>query len=241
MTKSLALRGLKSAADIGAERPHGDRMKYMGGCRCNECRRANSDYEKMRQEARKNGDWNGIVSAKKASQHLLLLASQGVGRRSVGAATDIADSILTQIRNGTRKNIRARTERKILAVTVEAAADRALISAKATWKLIDKMLAWGHSKSDLARRLGYANGAIQLGKETVTVRNAYEVSQLFNEIKNERLAKQAADRLANKLMLEDRAKKALKEATPNIIRRKGHSVPKAAPGVMAWGGYLQCA
>lgn len=142
-TGSMTDRGLKSAAVLAANKPHGSRIRYMAGCRCDECRRANTDYEKDRQIARKNGEWNGIVPAARARRHLSRLSRLGVGRRAVQAATDIADSILVMIRNGARKNIRAQTERLILAVTPAAAGDRALIDAAPTWVLINELLGSG--------------------------------------------------------------------------------------------------
>lgn len=177
----LAARGLKPVALLAANREHGDRLRYMAGCRCDMCRRANTDYEKARAIARKSGDWNGNVSARKARKHLLELSRQGVGRRAVQAVTDIADSILSGIRSGEKKKIRARTERLILAVTKEQAADRALIPAGPTWELIYKLLDKGYTKTWIAAALGSESQtpALQLNDEQVTVRNAYEVRKLF--------------------------------------------------------------
>ena len=178
---SLSARGLKPIAQLAANREHGDRLRYMAGCRCDDCRRANTSYEKSRAAARKAGDWNGIVPAAKARTHLLSLSKQGVGRRSVGAVTDIGDSILFAIRSGTKKRIRARTERLILAVTIAQASDNALTSAVGTWKLIDKLLAKGYTKTQIAHGLGYETHALQIGKEQVTVRTAYEVRRLYEK------------------------------------------------------------
>lgn len=143
---------------------------------------ANSAYENERQKARRNGDWNGVVPAAKARAHLLKLAKQGVGRRSVGAATDIADSILFGIRNGTRKNIRARTERKILAVSRQQIADHALVDAAPVWKMIAELIEEGFTVSFLARRLGYANPALQFGRHVVLAGTAYRVERLYGDL-----------------------------------------------------------
>ena len=177
----LLARGLKPVSELAAARAHGDRLRYMAGCRCDDCRGANTAYERTRQAARKAGDWNGIVPATKARAHMLKLSKQGVGRRAVQAVTDIADSILFQIRSGTKPRIRARTERLILAVTIEQAADNALISAAATWKLLNKLLAKGYTKTQLAHGLGYETHALQIGKDQVTVRNAYDVRRLYEK------------------------------------------------------------
>lgn len=176
--QGLPARGLKPAAELAATRAHGDRLRYIGGCRCDDCRRANTTYEKTRAVARKQGDWNGVVSAKAARKHLNWLSYHGVGRRAVGAATDIADSILFKIISGERESIRARTERKILSVTTAAAADHSLIPAGPTWTLIGQLIKAGFTKTQIAIGLGYKTPALQISKSTVTVRNAFDVEKL---------------------------------------------------------------
>jgi hypothetical protein len=187
-SNSLASRGLKSVALLAQSRSHGDRLRYLSGCRCDDCRRANTSYEKARSAARKAGDWNGIVPAKNARTHLIKLSRQGVGRRAVQAVTDIADSVLFDIRAGKKKNIRARTERLILAVTKEQAADHAFVSAIPTWKLLNKLLENGYTKTQLAQALGGKSRALQVGKDQVTVLMAYKVRRLFEKLEKSRFA-----------------------------------------------------
>jgi len=179
---ALTARGLKPAAQLAQARPHGDRLRYVGGCRCDLCRRANSSYESARQKARKAGDWNGIVAADKARAHLLQLSELNVGRRSVAAVSDVTESVLFEIRSGRKARIRARTERRILAVTPDAAADHALIDAGPTWQRIDDLLAAGFTRATIALRTGHQRAALQLDKHQVTVRNAYLVERLHAEL-----------------------------------------------------------
>src|SRR5882724_224334 len=142
---ALAARGLRPVQQLAASRPCGDRLRYLAGCRCVDCRRANSAYECERAKARRNGDWNGIVPAHRARKHLMELSRLGVGRNTVSAMTDIARSILSEVRAGRKKHIRARTERKILLVTTSQAADKSFVPAVSTWKLITKLLDEGYS------------------------------------------------------------------------------------------------
>jgi hypothetical protein len=181
----LSGRGLRPVAELAADREHGDRLRYMAGCRCFACRRANSAYEAARKVARAAGEGNGIVPAAKARAHIKALSAQGVGRRSVGAACDVADTVLSDIISGRKINIRAATERAILAVTADAAGDRALVSAKATWKLLDQLIADGYTRGDLAARLGSKakTPALQLKRDFVTVRSAYLVERLFDRLR----------------------------------------------------------
>ncbi|WP_234082360.1 hypothetical protein [Azonexus sp. R2A61] len=177
-----AERGLKPASQLAADKPHGNRMRYIAGCRCDLCRKANADYERGRIEARKNGDWNGIVPASRARRHLNRLSRLGVGRRAVADATDIAETILVEIRSGKRRNILARTERLIMAVTAEAAADHALIPAADTWTLLNELIAAGFTRGHLALALGAKTPALQISKDQVTVRRAADVERLHRRL-----------------------------------------------------------
>ncbi len=180
----LAARGLRPVSELGANRPHGDRLRYLGGCKCFDCRRANSAYETARAAARKAGDWNGFVPAEKARLHLAELSALNVGRRTVSHVGDVSDTVLMEIIAGRKKQIRARTERNILAVTAAAAADGALIPAKPAWKLLNQLIRDGWPKAELARQLGYKAPALQFRKTQITVRNAYEVEQLHAKLRS---------------------------------------------------------
>lgn len=179
----LTQRGLRPVADLASNREHGERLRYMAGCRCSECRRANTDYERARAIARAAGDWNGIVSAQRAKEHMAQLSAHNVGRRAVADATGVAETTLSEINAGRKTHIRARTERLILAVTQAAAADRALIAAGPTWKLLKRLLREGYTSAELARHMGYSNKALQFGRDFVTVRNAFEVERLHQQLR----------------------------------------------------------
>lgn len=181
---ALAARGLRRIADLAAVRPCGDRLRYMAGCRCAACRRANTDYENARAKARKGGDWNGLVPAAAARAHLAELSKHGIGRRTVQDAASVAGSVLVAIIDGSKTRIRARTERQILAVNTACAADHALIDAGPTWQLLDELTALGYSRAYLARQMGYANPSLQLNRRRVTVRNAYEVQRLHARLRH---------------------------------------------------------
>lgn len=179
MTQGIAHRGLKPASELGADLDHGVRMKYMAGCKCFYSRRANSDYERERKIARAAGDWNGIVSAKRARRHLAKLRRGGVGRRAVRMATDLGDTTLQDIVAGRKENIRARTERSILAVTANAALDGAYISASRTWSQVNQLITEGFTKARISIEIGQGGRALQLGKKQVTARNAAAIDRLW--------------------------------------------------------------
>ncbi|MEO8101353.1 MAG: hypothetical protein ABI790_02435 [Betaproteobacteria bacterium] len=182
MTAGFTLGSLRQVAELAAGKPHGTRLRYLAGCKCFHCRRANSDYERVRQAARAAGDWNGIISSVKARHHLRMLSGRGVGRNAVSAATDCSRTILQKIFSGSRKHIRARTERKILGVTPACASDGTLTGAAPTWALIDELVALGYTKSLLAARLGSKYGAIQFSKTFVRIGTAARVRKLHRAL-----------------------------------------------------------
>lgn len=173
------LSSLRPAAELA--RGHGTRLQYHAGCKCYYCRMANSDYERQRMAARKAGDWNGPVDASKARKHLLALRKKGVGRDAVHAASGVAATTIRDIASGVKKRIRARTERRLLAVTTDCREDGARVSAAQTWRLIAQLLEEGFTKQRLAEELGFKTRKLQFSKKQITVRNAARVERLFNK------------------------------------------------------------
>lgn len=183
---------MRPATLPSAERyAHGTRARYVAKCRCDDCRRANREYQATRAAAQKGGDWNGLVPADKARAHLLDLRAKNIGRRAVAAASDVPETILSKILNGSKTQIRARSEKAILGVDEGAIADSAYVLAKETWRRIREMVRAGHSKAELAQRLGYASPALQFRKTRVEARTALLIERLHREILAE-LATEAA-------------------------------------------------
>lgn len=193
---ALEARGMKPVTELARQRPHGDRLRYMAGCRCPACRGANTAYERMRARARKAGLGNPLVPAAEARAHLKALSAAGVGRTTVAQATDISSAIVQMISAGTRDKIRLATARKILAVTPDCKADGARIDAAPTWALINELLSAGDTKLSIARAIGQQGSGLQLSRKLVTVRNAGLVrrhhARRMAEIAAERTAAQAA-------------------------------------------------
>jgi hypothetical protein len=183
MTTGLQSRGLRPASELAKTRPHGDRMRYIGGCRCDDCRRANTAYETARARARKAGEWNGLVPADKARAHILELSKQGIGRDQVADASGMASSTLNLIARGQRKRLRAMNEKALLAVTPEAIADGAHIDAGPTWALLDDLIATGYTKARLAHELGCVMPALQISRNQCKASTALKVERLHKRLR----------------------------------------------------------
>jgi len=163
---------------------HGTRARYVAGkCRCDECRRANREYAR----SRARGEPNGLVDAGPARAHLLELSAQGVGRRAVAAACDVALTVLQDVRTGRKLRIRAESSRRILAVDAGAMADHALVPARETRKAITELRHAGLTKREIAQRLGSmaSTPSLQLTRRKVTAVNALKVRRLVTEVRAE--------------------------------------------------------
>ncbi len=183
MQNGLATRGLKSLAELAERKPHGERLRYMAGCRCVPCRAANSRYESQRQAKRKAGEWNGLVPAKRARRHIIKLSRLGVGRRALAEASDVGATIIMEIRSGRKNRIRKQTETRILGVTAEAVSGGALVSASRTLRLINRLLETeGFTKAEIARRLGYTTPKLQIRGEFVRASTAAAVERLYRRL-----------------------------------------------------------
>lgn len=176
--------GLRPVAELGAAKPHGERLRYMAGCRCTPCRAANSRYESERAAARRRGEWNGIVDAGPVRDHLRTLSHHGIGRDTVADITGVAPSTIDLIRQGTRTGIRAMNAKAILAIDpAQPLNDAQLIPARETWRKIRWLINEGFTKGEIALRLGYKTRALQLNKRLITARNAHKAERLYNIIR----------------------------------------------------------
>jgi hypothetical protein len=80
--------------------------------------------------------------------------------------------------------IRARTLRRILAVTPAQLADRSFVSAKSTWRLIRQLLEEGYTKAAIARLLGYKSPALQFRRTRVFASTEMRVKRLHSKLMN---------------------------------------------------------
>lgn len=182
--EDMAARGMRPAAELAASKPCGTRLRYYAGCRCFACRMANSAYEAERKAARDRGEGNGLVSAEPAREHLAYLSANGVGMKTAADAAKVAPSIVVKIIYRQRLKIRAQTERRILAVTIAAAADGSLIDGAATWLLLDELIASGYSKRRIGCEMtGKLVNTLQLRREQVTVRNAGLARRVYERMR----------------------------------------------------------
>lgn len=175
-----------------AERAHGSHAKYaIERCRCDECRRAQREYNRhrVRQLARPDGVWCPYVDAGPAREHVEWLASCGVGVKTIAKISRVPHGTLSKLVYGDRarglapsKRIRPATAEKILAVMPNQAGGAQRVPASSTWRLLDELIARGWSRAELARRLGQKGPGLQIHRTRVRASTARNVEQLHAEL-----------------------------------------------------------
>ncbi|MBV9811356.1 MAG: hypothetical protein JO326_01295 [Acetobacteraceae bacterium] len=179
-----------------ATKPHGTRARYVSGCKCLQCRAANSRYSCEAQRRHDSGDTGNVIDASEAREHLRWLSRRGVGRRAVADASGVSATILHQIKLGKRRRIRASTARRILRVDAGAAWGKALVSARRTWQLLNSLIERGYTKGQLSLWLGNKTAALQINHKKVTAETAQRVERLYKLIEAGRLMRGAPARTA---------------------------------------------
>lgn len=154
--------------------PHGTRACYVfRDCRCTPCRAANAADWRARQRALPT-----TASATSVRRHLARLESAGVGYRQVAAAAGVAERTVWEIRSGARRRVSLATWERILAVGPDAAAPGALVDARASWRLVEQLVAAGRSRAWIARQLGAGGRELKLGRHRTTVERARAIEDL---------------------------------------------------------------
>ncbi len=168
--------------------PCGVRAKYVSGCRCDDCTKANRDYANARALALVRGQGNPLVDAGPMREYLQQLAAKGIGARAVQAACDVARTVLRDVMAGRKHRVRAETVRRVLAVDEGARADSSFVDAKPTRAALREMLRMGWRKYEIAARLGSTakQPSLQLLKsDQVLASTAQRVAKLLEVMREE--------------------------------------------------------
>lgn len=163
---------------------HGTRARYTSGCHCTICKAANTAYQRTRAKAKVYGRTNGLVPVAPVRRHLIKLQRAGIGRRTIADVSKVADSIVGRILEGTKKHVREATARRLLEVTRDVLADGALVPAGPVWTQLERLLAEGFTRGELARRLGSTakRPALQLRRDQVLASTAAKVDRFYRSI-----------------------------------------------------------
>ena len=160
--------------------------------------------------------YNGMVPAGPTRMHLKKLSARGIGYRTVAEASSMGSSILALVLRGDRKQVRASTERAVLAVTTCSRKGGVKVSAKGSWGLINYMMKNGLSRSNIASRLGSTakRPALQIRKDTITLTTKRKISEIYSAFlieKKEAMQQQKAAVRQQKRASQQQKKDALRQ------------------------------
>lgn len=158
------------------------------GCRCDDCRRAISEYEQERRQ-RIAPAYVGAVTAR---DHVRFLSEHGVGLKQIVKRSGVSQGALWKLmygRNGKpSRRIRRETHEAILAVQPADRADGAKVPAGPTWEIVNELLERGWTKAAIARGISQER-ALQLGRQYVTAGNARAVEALLDQPVPDRMSR----------------------------------------------------
>lgn len=175
-----------AATGATAGRPHGTRAKYVvEKCRCDECRRACSEYERER-TARIAPAY---VYAQPAREHVEHLMSLGMGFKRVAEVAGVSQSAVASLLYGKKvgdkrraptKRIRPETAAALLAVDFDPN-DGALVDATEMWRQVEEMVAAGIPRTRIAERVKTHTGNLYDRGGKVTAARARTVAEMYAE------------------------------------------------------------
>lgn len=130
-----------------------------------------------------------LVSSSDARAHLLKLSKRGIGYKAVADAASVSRSVTGRILWGKRPNIRKSTSDRILAVSKDAIADGARVSAKPTIEILNRLIQDGYTKTQLAAWLGSKAKvpSLQIMHATILARTASNVERMDIMIRDGKL------------------------------------------------------
>ncbi|WP_157965257.1 helix-turn-helix domain-containing protein [Euzebya rosea] len=173
-----------------SHRAHGTYVKSVqDDCRCECCRYANVVYERDRQLRHRRGT-HDLVDADPVRARLAELAADGIGLKQVARLSGVSHGALSKLVHGQSgrppsRRCRTATAERIMAVTasLDDLADGALVDATITHARIADLLAAGATRPWIASRIaGRPVPSLQLGRSTVTARNARAVRDLHTAV-----------------------------------------------------------
>jgi hypothetical protein len=146
------------------------------GCRCDECRRSWSIYNKRLRRRHLRGEQIApTVDATEAREHLRYLQSRNVGQHWLEHATGLSRPTIGQIRDGRKQRIRPQTAAAIMAVGLRDC-PHALLDREPTRQRIAELRQHGWTQQAIKEVVGDWRKA---RKGYITVRMAEAIEALW--------------------------------------------------------------
>ena len=138
---------------------HGTRSRYNGGCRCDECRRANREYEAARTRRKLYGR-ETTVDAGPVRAHVERLHAAGIGYREIAELAGVSKSWLYELRVAHHrtgepvKRCKAANARRIMAVRGRSLKAGTLVPAEPAQVIVRRLVRAGLTVAAISRATG---------------------------------------------------------------------------------------
>lgn len=183
---------LPTAKQLAGNRPHGHKMRYLAGCRCWRCRAGSAAYERKLKEDRRRYGPNNLVPTDRVRRHLQFLQRHGMGHKTVAKHARIGKTTLADILWYGKKQMRRRSEARVLAVlpTLDTLPSNVKIPAADTVAKIQQLIRWGYPKSLINRdglrleSVGMQVLSLEGKTARVTVKTARKIRDFFSRIES---------------------------------------------------------
>lgn len=167
---------------------HGTRSSYVRGCKCADCRAANTRYAKLA-KYRSDRGISTLVDAAPVRAHLELLRANGVGKRTIAQRAGVAQTVVNRLigidHSRPAQRVHPNTARKLLAVTLDDLADGQTVPGIGTQRRLQALVAIGWTQAALAARIGWTLGnlnALVHGRRDVAAATHRLVADLYDEL-----------------------------------------------------------
>lgn len=167
---------------------HGTRSSYVKGCKCHACRAANARYAKLA-KYRSDKGISVLVDSAPVKAHLAMLREHGIGKRTIAARSGVALTVVSRLigidNSRPARRVHPDTARKLLAVTLDAHADGAVVDGTGTRRRLQALVALGWTQTELANHIGWTTANLNnliLGDDDVTRATADLVADLYERL-----------------------------------------------------------
>lgn len=179
-------------------RRHGTRTRYVNGpdqddrpgkgCRCSECRAANTEHENRVYRLKAYGQWRPYVNAEPVRQHILDLGRRGLVPKRVAELAGVSVPTVARIVYGepwknspAPQRIRSATAVAILAVTSGTPRRGTPIDGTGTRRRLQALVAAGWTLTNLAQQYGLDRSslAVWIHADNVWAGTAGKVRDLY--------------------------------------------------------------
>jgi DNA-binding Xre family transcriptional regulator len=166
---------------------HGTHARYSRGCRCEKCKIGHRVYERNAARHRRRVKYgieqqtSNFVDATEAREHILFLASKGIGLGAIAAQAGSHRSNIQRIKRGQVKKVSIATNRKILAIPAIPRLPMAYTSTEPIIKLLKELEKKGISSKEVGRIMGCRYGNLQI-KKSMRVWRYNQIEKICKEM-----------------------------------------------------------